>query len=122
VRFDEKYYGINFLNASSGLLQDDLFDVVSDFGSLLLFFISSTGKWNFVPILTRSSTFEPISQSISISIGLSSITTKIVLTSYRPSAVNNSSPLSCLSRWVANTIEYIGLDVGDIYLGHQTQS
>jgi len=50
IWFDEKYYGIKLLNSLFGLLQDDPFDVVSDTGSLVHFFIHSTRQSNFVPI------------------------------------------------------------------------
>jgi len=42
VWFDEKYYGIKLLNASSILLQDDPFDVFSETGSPTPYFSPST--------------------------------------------------------------------------------
>jgi len=42
VQFDEKSSGINLLNASSGLLQDDPLDVASNIGSPVPYSIPST--------------------------------------------------------------------------------
>jgi hypothetical protein len=102
------------LNASSGLLQDDPFDVVSDTGSPVPYFSPSTGQSNFVHVSTRSSTSESTSPSSSVSTGPS---TEDPLTSDRPAEVNHSSPISCLPRWVAKTIEVVGVDVGDASSG-----
>jgi hypothetical protein len=97
------------LTSSSGFLQDDHFDVVSDIGSPVLFFSHSIGQSNYVPVSTRLSTSESISPSISVLTGSPSMSTKITPTFDQPSAVNNSSLVSCLPRWDAKTIEVVGL-------------
>jgi hypothetical protein len=102
------------LNASSGLLQDDPFDVVSDTGAHVPFFSPSTGQSNFLHVSTRPSTSESTSLSSSVSTGPP---TEDPLTSDRPTEVNHSSPISCLPRWDTKTIEVVGADVGDASYG-----
>jgi hypothetical protein len=120
--FDEKSYSIKLLNAFSRLLQDDRFDVISDYGSPILFLSSLTRQSNYVHVSTRPSTSESINLSISVSTGLSSSSTKIVLTSDQPSRVNISSPLYFLPIWDSKTIEVVGSDVGDISPGRESYS
>jgi len=43
--FDEKYYGIKLLNSYSGLLHNDHFDVVSEFGSPIPFSVLWLDTW-----------------------------------------------------------------------------
>jgi hypothetical protein len=112
VWFDEK-----LLHDSSGLLQDDHFDVVFDSGSTVPFFKPLTGQLNYVPILTRLSTFKTINALISISTGPPYLSNEIVSTSDRPIVVNNHSPIFCLPRWVSKTIEVSRPDVGDVSFG-----
>jgi hypothetical protein len=124
VFFDEKSSGIKLLNASSGLLQDGPFDIVSqqwftcsffhhfDWAVELLFLVS-TKPSTFVPESTR--------QSIYVSTRSSSPSTEIVPSSDRPSVVDINSPFSCLPRWDAKTIEVVGPDVGDVSSGRQTR-
>jgi len=78
VCFDENYLGVNLLNASFGFLQDGPFNVVSENGSPLPFFSSSTGQSNSILVSTGSLTSFPksTSQSISILTGPSSPLTK----------------------------------------------
>jgi len=56
VWFDEKSSSIKLLNSSSGLLQDDHFDVASESSYPVPFLSPSTGQSNYVPILVGSST------------------------------------------------------------------
>jgi hypothetical protein len=79
VWFDEKSSGMKLLNASSIFIQDDCFDVVSNYGSPVPFFSPSNGRSNFVPLSTKSSTFESIHPLISISNGPPSPSTEIDL-------------------------------------------
>jgi hypothetical protein len=114
VWFDEKSSRVKLLNASSGLLQDAPFDVVLDTGSPAPLFSPSTGPSNFLPISTRPSISESTSPTSSVSTGPP---TAEPLTSDQPTEVNHSSPISCLPRWDAKTIEAVGADVGDASCG-----
>jgi hypothetical protein len=105
------------LNVSSGLLQDDSLDFVSDIISHVPFFSPLTGHSNSVPILTGLSTLDSTGHSISVLIGLSSPSAKIVPTFDRPSGVDISSHLSCLPIWDTKTLEYVVLDVNDVSSG-----
>jgi hypothetical protein len=102
------------LNASSGLLQDVPFDVVSDISSLVPFSVLRLDNRTLFMFQLDRRPLESISSLISISIGLPSPSTKLVLTFDRPDAMNNISPISCLPRWDAKTIEDARHDVGDV--------
>jgi hypothetical protein len=118
VWFDEKSHGIKLLNFSSGLLQNDPFDVVSDISSHVLFFIHFTGNSNFVLVSTWSST----SMSIFVSTRLPRLSTENTLTYDWPTKMNPISHVSYIPRWAAKTIELVGVDASDVSSGWQTRS
>jgi hypothetical protein len=47
---------------------------------------------------------------------------EIIMTSDRPSTMNNNLPIYCLLRWVGKTIEFVGANVGDVSFKQKTQS
>jgi hypothetical protein len=107
------------LNASSGFLQDDPFDIVSENGSHIPYFNPSIGQSNIFLFSIRPLTFELTSSSSSISTGP---LTEDPSNSNRPTKVNHGSHVSCLPRWVSNIIEAVGTDAGDYSSGRKTRS
>jgi hypothetical protein len=88
------------LHASSGLLQDDPFNVISDTGSHVPFSSPSTRQSNFVLVSTKPLTFASTSSSIYVSIGSSSSSIETLSYFDRHVVMNNRSPISHLLRWV----------------------